>query len=54
MIHPPHSTNVYRERTASMLILNHARRTCERCRKHISVGQFAPGDDLCLKCRRRT
>lgn len=54
MIAKPHDINMYRDRTAGMLVLNHARRTCTGpCRRRRSVGQFAGKDTVCKQCRRR-
>jgi hypothetical protein len=51
---PRHAADRYAERTAKMVIFNHAQRVCKgACRKRKSVGQFARGDDLCKTCRLR-
>ena len=49
----PFQQNVYRARTATIKHYNIAQKTCSACKQRRSVAQFAPGDDLCSKCRRR-
>lgn len=44
----------YRSNTARYKPMNTAQKMCAGpCKQRRSVGQFAPGDTLCLKCRRR-
>lgn len=50
----PEQQAFYRARTAGRKPLNHAQQLCQGpCKQRRSIGQFANGDDWCIKCRRR-
>lgn len=44
----------HREVTNTALHLNHAKKTCKgECRRSRSVGQFRPGQEICIRCMAR-
>ncbi|MGE5622229.1 MAG: hypothetical protein ACM3WS_03625 [Bacillota bacterium] len=49
----PNQIADYRANTSRYKPINTAMKLCAGCRQRRSAGQFALGDDLCLKCRRR-
>lgn len=50
----PFQQAAFRVNTAKDKPMNYAQKMCRGpCKQRRSVGQFAPGDDLCAKCRRR-
>jgi len=50
----PHYLELYRASTARNKPINSTMKMCAGpCKQRRSVGQFAEGDSLCIKCRRR-
>lgn len=50
----PANVEKFRQSTAATPAYNFSQRQCKgACRRRRSYTQFAPGDEVCLTCRRR-